>query len=194
MSKFKNEIDWYWSKRVYVYPFKSVTSNFNWLEWRNLKDSEYKSRLQNYYEIDAIGLNLVCGKKGICGIGIRRDNNDKHSLSVLYTVLSYLNLPREYPWVIQTPHENIIVLDVQDGFNNKDEKVFKDLRIIWETFIQLPIRRTQQSYSVDFFKFNPQGHPIQRKKEDIYKCIDKLKKKDIILLSTKPWWKRLFNL
>lgn len=194
MSKFKNEIDWYWSKRVYVYPFKSVTSNFNWLEWRNLKDLEYKSRLQNYYEIDAIGLNLVCGKKGICGIGIRRDNNNKHSLSVLYTALSYLNLPIDYPWVIQTPHENIIVLDAQDGFNNKDEKIFKDLRIIWETFIQLPIRGTQQSYPVDFLKFYPQEHPVQKGKEDIYKCISELNKKNIVLPSKKAWWRRLFNL
>ena len=125
-----------------MYPFKSITGDFNWSEWRNIKDPEYKCRLQDYYETDAIGLNLVCGKKGVCSIGIRRDTNDKHSLSILYTALSYLDLPQEYPWVLQTPHENIIILDAQDSFNSKDEKTFKDLRIIWETFIQLPIRGT----------------------------------------------------
>ena len=108
--------------------------------------------------------------------------------------MSYLDLPQEYPWVLQTPHENIIILDAQDSFNSKDEKTFKDLRIIWETFIQLPIRGTQQSYSVDFLKLYPQEHPVQKEKEVIYRCIAELSKKDIILPSTKSWWRRLFNL
>lgn len=192
--RFKNELKWYWNKRVYVYPFKSMTGNFNWSEWRNMKDSEYISRMQTYNDADAIGLNLVCGKKGVCGIGIRRDNDDIHSLKVLLTALNYLGLPQDYSWVIKTPHEYIIVVDVLNGFNNQDTKRFEYVRIIWETFIQLPIRGEQQTYPVEFLKLYPQDHPIQISKETIYKCISELSKRDIILPNKKSWWKRLFNL
>ena len=136
----RRELEWYWNKRVYVYPFKSITDTFNWLDWRNIKDSDYKNMLQDYCNVDAVGLNLVCGKKGVCGIGIRRDDDNRHSLEILFVALQYLNLPQEYPWVISTPHEYIIIVDVQNSFSNKDIKQFEYIRIIWETFIQLPIR------------------------------------------------------
>ena len=96
MSTYKEEIDWYWNRRVYVYPFKSVTGDFNWLDWRNLNDDGYIDRIQEYNKTDAIGLNLVCGKKGVCGIGIRRDENNVHSLKVLHIALKYLGLSKDY--------------------------------------------------------------------------------------------------
>lgn len=194
MSTYKEEINWYWNRRVYVYPFKSVTGDFNWLDWRNLNDAGYIDRLQEYNETDAIGLNLVCGKKGVCGIGIRRDENDRHSLEVLHTALGYLGLPKDCTWVIQTPHENIIIIDAQTGFNKKDQKKFENIRIIWESFIQLPVRGEVSSYPVQFIGFYPQEHPTQVSKDTIYKCITELSKKDILLPSKKSWWRRLFNM
>lgn len=193
MGKYKGELNWYWSKRVYVYPFKDLLQDFSWSEWRNINDSEFENRLNEYNEVEAIGLKLVTGKKGVCGIGIRRSTDDQHSLSVLQTSLSLLGLSKDYDWIIQTPHEYIIIIDAVDGFNNKDQKVFDNIRIYWETSIQTPIRGFPTAYPVQFIGFSPQSHPKQISKKNIYYCIDQLTEKvDIVLSKKKPWWKRLF--
>lgn len=193
MGKYKGELNWYWSKRVYVYPFKDLLQDFSWSEWRNINDSEFESRLDKYNEVEAIGLKLVTGKKGVCGIGIRRSTDVRHSLSVVQTSLSLLGLSKDYDWIIQTPHEYIIIIDAVDGFNNKDQKVFENIRIYWETSIQAPIRGFPAAYPVQFIGFNPQNHPKQSSKKSIYYCIGQLTgKTDIVFSKKKPWWKRLF--
>lgn len=193
MGKYKEELNWYWGKRVYVYPFKDLLQDFRWSDWRNVNDAEFESKLAMYSEVDAIGLKLVTGKKGACGIGIRRDTNNRHSLAVLQTSLNLLKLPKDYSWIIQTPHEYTIVIDAIDGFSNKDQKVFENVRLYWETSIQVPIKELSATYPVQFIGFYPQNHPKQISKKDIYYCIDQLTKNvDIILSRKKPWWKRLF--
>lgn len=194
MGKFKEEIEKYWQRKVYVYPFTNVLDNLKWSEWRNVKDTEYINRMYTYYETEAIGLKLVAGKKGVCGIGIRRDTNDRHSRGIVRTALSLLNLPEDYLWVIHTPHEYIIIVDLQEGLSSTDQKLFENVRIIWEEDIQLPNRYEKDSYPVQFMNlFFPSKHPTQISKSTLYKGITKLAKKDIILPG-KSWWKRLFNL
>lgn len=191
MSNFKEELDWYWSKRMYVYPFKSSIERLKWSDWKNIKDMEYKEKLSDYYKEDALGLNLVTGKKGICGIGIRRDTNNRHSLAILQEVLELLELSKDYLWVLETPHEYIILVDIAIGFNNKDPKHFKNIRIIWEEGLQVPVKE-RGSYPIQFAKsFYPQDHPTQINKEIIYNCIKEIDERAIIN-SKSPWWKKLF--
>lgn len=193
MSKFQEELDWYWGKRVYIYPFKSPIEDFKWLSWRNVKDTEYEERLHSYYNEEAIGLNIVTGKKGICGIGIRRDTNNRHSLAILQESLELLGLPKDYLWVLKTPHEYIIIVDVQLGFDKQELKNFQNVRIIWEKPLQLPVK-VESSYPVQFNSdFYPNEHPRSVSKETIYKCINIIKDK-VFAEDIKPWWKKLFGM
>lgn len=193
MSKFKEELDWYWHKKVYVYPSKNPVEGFKWSDWRNVKDAEYEERLHSYYNEDAIGLNIVTGKKGVCGIGIRRDNNDRHSRSILQEALKLLELPKNYLWILKTPHEYIIIVDAQLGFSNQDQKQFQNIRIIWEQALQLPLKE-ETTYPIQFYEnFYPSGHPSPVHKTAIYKCIKTIEDR-ILAKDIKPWWKKLLGM
>lgn len=197
MKTLEEWIDWYWSKRVYVYPFDNPTESFSWSYWKNIKDADYTSLIDNYKKIDAIGLNIVTGKKGICGIGLRRDNNERHSLSILKETLQLLSLPDDYLWVLKTPHEYIVIVDIRNGFNRQDLKNFGYVRILWETNIKLPSIKKDDPYPVQFANyFYPQAHPIQIRKDNVYSAIDTIKGK-VILTETEmngSWFKRFLKL
>ena len=194
MIKFREELEWYWQKKVYVYPYYSVMDVIKWSEWRNIKDADYIERMNSYNGEGVIGLKLVTGKKGVCGVGIRRDNDDRFTRGVLYNALSLFELPKDYTWILQTPHEYIIIVDLVEGLSNNDPKKFENLRIYWEADIQLPNKYEKTSYPVQYFlKFYPQNHPAQIPKTTLYKGINELIEEGILFEDRKPWWKKIFH-
>ena len=138
MKTLKEWADFYVGKRLWVYPYRDYYEQFNWLEWRNVKDPDYKEKYSAYDWDSANGVNVVTGKKGILIISFRKDENDNYANNSLNNVLNILGLPMDYDWVVEGNTTFSIVLDVCDMPMGRIKKKYREISLIYEDHFVLP--------------------------------------------------------
>lgn len=138
MKTLQEWADFYVGKKLWVYPYRDYYEQFQWLDWRNLKDPDYEEKYSTYEWASANGINVVTGKKGILIIRFRKDENDNYANNSLNNVLDILGLPKDYDWVVEGSTTFAIVLDVCDMPMGKIKKNYREISIIYEDHFILP--------------------------------------------------------
>ena len=157
MNSIQEWADCYKGLKIWVYPYKDYSDQFHWLDWRNLKDSEYESETFDWSS--ANGINVIAGKKGIMVLRFRKDNSPQYTTNSILKILSILELQQDYEWVIEGNTFFAIIIDVCNMPMGKIQKDFKDFQIIYEdSFILPPGIEHYESY---FRNGLPKSHPTQ---------------------------------
>ena len=153
----KDWAEFYKELRVWVSPCKDVHTSF-YREWKPVKnDNDYMTLFDQTDWNTKDGIELITGKKGSMVVIFRKDEESNYSKQSLLRVLSILELPEDYDWVIESFHSYAIVLDVHSLPIGKIKKEYRDLHISWEDYYLLPpgIER----YKCWFTNGLPRKHP-----------------------------------
>lgn len=166
MQTLQEWANYYQRMKVWVFPFS--LEEVAWKFWKDKKDADYLALFKTWDWDGESGLKLVVGKKGIRMIEL----SDREQLS---EVLSLLELPDDYPWIIDSVQGLGIVVDTPSathsvfGLGNKSNSY---CRLLWEGYYVLPSIHVSQY----FYKNRmPTDHPSQVLDSLFVNCLNYLK-------------------
>jgi hypothetical protein len=180
MKTLQEWAEYYKKLGVWVYPYKDYSEQFQWLHWRNMKDSDYDEEFNTYDWSLAEGINLVTGKKGILVLSFAKDENIKYATNSLLKFLSLLGLSQNYDWVIEGDTYFSIVLDVHTMPMGRINKKYKDFVIRYEDSYILPPVDNITNHESHFRNGYPISRPQQLSWTYLSKSIGEIEKIDIV--------------
>jgi len=145
--------------RIWIYPYKNYSEQFEWLHWRNMKESDYNEEFKSFKWNCVEGINIVTGKKGVLVLSFVKDESNGYATNSLLKVLSLLGLPKDYDWVIESKTYYSIIVDVHSMPMGRIQKKYRNFVLRYEESYILP--PGIENYESWFKNGIPQTHPIQ---------------------------------
>lgn len=168
MKTIQDWAEYYFNKGINVIP---DNEHFDWADWRHKKQTI--EELRGYDWASAKEIYAVVGKKGIrvlCLLRVGEESIDYRDLLIERT-LSLLDLPYDYPWVVDYGDAISIFVESADDIQGMKSQKYLDMELLWQDTLTLPTNGSIHFNSCQL----PNDRPAHVQNKDLLKCMDTLR-------------------